>query len=74
MPPREGSIVEPEARGLVDVLRPDGVAAREVGDRAGHAQDAAVAAGAEAAAVVDRIEPAPGGGRGVGELAQQRAA
>ena len=64
-----GAVVEAQAGGDVDVLRADDVAALEVGDRAGDAQDAGVAAGRERVAVVELAEQAQRARRDVAELA-----
>src|SRR4051812_34410603 len=53
-------VVEAQARGDADVLRADNVGALEVGDGAGDAQDARMAAGGERVAVVELGEQAQG--------------
>src|SRR3954452_3570437 len=54
------AVVEAEGGGGVDVLGADDVAALEVGDCSGDAEDARVAAGAERVAVVELAEQAQG--------------
>ena len=68
-PPRAAGVVEAEARGDVHVLGADDVGAFEVGDGAGDAEDAGVAAGGEGVAVVELGEQAEGARGDAADLA-----